>query len=154
MIDRLRLTLARLTMMQVLPANADSDERRVFDNATLDQIADELGNPGLLRFAAGQPVIHAGEAGALMYLPRQGHVTIVSNGRTLERVGVGGVFGEMTLVDRTTRAADAVAETDCTLMTVNRRQFLDLVQSNPAFGLSLLKLLALRLRAATMRLSH
>ena len=154
MIDRLRLTLARLAMMKALPDEEDGDGHRVFDNATLDQIADELGNPTLLHFAAGQPVIHAGEAGVLMYLPRAGHVAIVTGGHTLEHVGVGGVFGEMTLVDRTTRAASAVAETDCALMTVNRNQFLDLVQTNPAFGLSLLKLIALRLRAATMRLSN
>jgi CRP-like cAMP-binding protein len=153
MIDRLRLTLARLAMRKALPDD-DGDELRVFDNATLDQIADELGNPGLVRFAAGQPIINAGEAGVLMYLPREGHVAIMTDGRTLEHVGNGGVFGEMTLVDRTTRAASAIAETDCSLMTVNRKQFLELVQTNPAFGLSLLKLIALRLRAATMRLSN
>jgi CRP-like cAMP-binding protein len=153
MIDRLRLTLARLAMMKALPDDA-GDEHRVFDDATLDQIADELGNPPLLQFAAEQAIIHAGEAGVLMYLPRAGRVAIMTDGCTLEHVGVGGVFGEMTLVDRTTRAASAVAETDCALMAVNRQQFLDLVQTNPAFGLSLLKLLALRLRAATLRLSH
>ncbi len=88
-----------------------------------------------------------------MYLPREGRVAITADGRTLERVGVGGVFGEMALVDRATRAANAVAETDCALMAVNRKQFLELVQTNPAFGLSLLKLLAQRLQAATIQSS-
>ncbi len=49
MIDRLRLTLARLTMMKALPDNVAGDERRVFDDETLDEIARELGNPELLR---------------------------------------------------------------------------------------------------------
>jgi CRP/FNR family cyclic AMP-dependent transcriptional regulator len=71
----------------------------------------------------------------------------------LERVGVGGVFGEMALVTRTTRAADAVAETDCALIAVNRTQLRTLVQANPAFGLSLLKLVARRLQAVTIQVS-
>jgi CRP/FNR family cyclic AMP-dependent transcriptional regulator len=150
MLDRLRLRLARLTMMKTLPAGFADHERRVFDDKTLDEIAGEIGNPGLLRFTAGQPIINAGEAGVLMYLPRAGRVAITADGRTLEHVGVGGAFGEMALVDRKTRAASAVAETDCALMAVNRKQFLELVQINPAFGLSLLKLFGQRLQAATI----
>ena len=149
MIDRLRLRLARLTMLKALPANAGS-ERRVFDEATLDEIGRKLGNPRLLKFTAGQTIINAGESGVLMYLPREGRVSIVVDGKKLERVGPGGVFGEMALVDRSTRAANAVAETDCALMAVNRKQFLELVQTNPAFGLSLLKVLGQRLQATTV----
>ena len=89
-----------------------------------------------------------------MYLPREGRVAITAGSRTLERVGVGGVFGEMALVDHAPRAANAVAETDCALMAVNRKQLRQLVQSNPEFGLSLLKLVAQRLQATTIRLSQ
>jgi CRP/FNR family cyclic AMP-dependent transcriptional regulator len=153
MIDRLRLTQARLTMMKALPDNSAGGERRVFDNETLDKIAGELGDPALLNFTAGQTIINAGEAGVLMYLPRKGRVAITANSRTLEHVGVGGVFGEMALVERAARAANAVAETDCALMAVNRKQFLQLVQTNPTFGLSLLKLLGQRLQAATVLLA-
>jgi CRP/FNR family cyclic AMP-dependent transcriptional regulator len=151
MIDRLRLRLARLTMLKALPDNIAADERRVFDDDTLDELAGELGNPQLTRFAAGQTIINAGEAGVLMYLPRAGRVAITAAGRMLEHVGAGGVFGEMALVDRAPRSANAVAETDCALMAVNRKQFLELVQTKPAFGLSLLKLLGQRLQAATVQ---
>lgn len=153
MIGRLRLALARLTMMKARPDKVADDERRVFDDDTLDEIASRLGNPPLSRFMPGQTIIKAGEAGVLMYLPRSGYVTITAAGRMLERVGVGGVFGEMALVDRASRAANAVAETECELMSVNRKQFLELVQTNPAFSLSLLKLLGQRLQAATSQLS-
>ena len=149
MIDRLRLTLARLAMKKALPATAAGDERRVFDDATLDEVAGNLGNPRLMKFTAGQTIINAGESGVLMYVPREGRVAITADGRTLERVGPGGVFGEMALVDSAKRAANAVAETDCALMAVNRKQFLELVQTNPAFGLLLLKVLGQRLQAAT-----
>jgi CRP-like cAMP-binding protein len=153
MIDRLRLTLAHLIMMKALPAHLADDVRRVFDDDTLDELAGELGDPQLSRFAAGQTIINAGEAGVLMYLPREGRVAITAAGRMLEHVGVGGVFGEMALVDREPRSANAVAETDCALLAVNRKQFLELVQTNPAFGLSLLKLLGQRLQAVTIQSS-
>jgi CRP/FNR family cyclic AMP-dependent transcriptional regulator len=153
MIDRLRLTLARLTMQKALPDNAAAEERRVFDDGTLDEIISKLGNPALLRYNRGKSILKTGEAGVLMYLPREGRVTITADGRTLEHVGVGGVFGEMALVSRAPRAANAVAETDCALIAVNRTQLRQLVQSNPAFGLSLLKLVAQRLQAVTIRAS-
>ena len=149
MIDRLRLRLARLTMLKALPDKLASGERRVFDDSTLKEIASNLGNPRLLKFTAGQKIINAGETGVLMYLPREGRVAITAEGKTLEQVGPGGVFGEMALVDRAARVANAVAATDCSLLAVNRKQFLDLVQNNPAFGLSLLTVLGQRLQAVT-----
>ena len=153
MIDRLRLTLARLTMLKALPEKAAGDERRVFDDKTLDEIAFRLSNPALVRYPAGKPIITAGEAGVLMYVLREGRVAITAGGRTLEHVGVGGVFGEMALVSQAPRAASAVAETDCALMAVNRNQLRQLVQANPAFGLSLLKLVAKRLQAVSIQSS-
>jgi CRP-like cAMP-binding protein len=153
MIGRLRLTLARLTMMKALPESSTSDKRRVFDDKTLSEIEQQLSNPALVRYQTGQTIISSGETGVLMYLVREGRVAIMADGHTLEHVGVGGVFGEMALVDRNTRAASAVAETDCALITVNRRQLLELVQAKPEFGLSLLKLLGQRLQAATIQLS-
>jgi CRP-like cAMP-binding protein len=150
MIDRLRLRTARLIMLKAIPDKIAASERRVFDEATLDEIARKLGSPRLLKFSAGQTIIKAAEKGVLMYLPREGRVVISADGNTLEHVGVGGVFGEMALVDQAARTANAAAETNCELMAVNRKQFLELVQTNPAFGLSLLKVLGQRLQAATL----
>ncbi len=149
MIGRVRLRLARLAMLKQAPAGG-SDTRRVFDNATLDEIAAELGNPQPLKFAAGHAIFNAGEPGVRMYLPREGRVAITVDGKTLEQVGPGGVFGEMALVDSAKRAASAVAETNCELMAVNRNQFLELVKTKPAIGMSLLKVLGQRLQAVTV----
>ena len=149
MIGRLRLRLARLAMLKQAPAG-NGGSRRVFDDATLDEIATELGNPQLLKFTAGHTIFHAGEPGVRMYLPRAGRVAIMVEGRTLDHIGPGGVFGEMALVESAKRAASAVAETNCELLAVNRKQFLDLVQTKPAIGLSLLKVLGQRLQAVTV----
>lgn len=50
------------------------------------------------------------------------------------------------LVDQAPRSADATAETDCVLLAINRKLFLDLVKSEPAFGITLLSATAERLR--------
>ena len=149
MIDRIRLRLARLSMMKAIPEKLATAERRVFDDSMLDELTRQLGDPRPLKFKAGQSIMKAGEKGVMCYLVREGLVAITADDKKLERVSVGGVFGEMALVDRANRAANAVAETDCALLAVNRKQFLDLVQSDPAFGMSLLKVLGQRLLAVT-----
>ena len=147
MIDRLRLTLARLATRHALPDRAAGEERRVFDESTVDALVRKLGNLPLFAFQAGRRVFSAGDSAVSMYIVREGRVAIVADGRTLEHVGPGGVFGEMALLDGATRAADAVATTDCALLPVSRTQFLNLVKGDPEFGLSLLKALGARLGA-------
>jgi CRP-like cAMP-binding protein len=64
------------------------------------------------------------------------------------------MFGEMALVDRSARAATATAETDCSLLAINRNDFLELVKSKPAFGASLLKSVALRMQQLAMQVAQ
>ena len=64
----------------------------------------------------------------------------------VERLGPGGVFGEMALIDQSPRLANAAAETDCALLAINRNVFLNLVKSAPTFGISLLAATAERVR--------
>jgi len=87
-----------------------------------------------------------GEAGIFMYVVMDGAVRITVKDSVVEVVRSGGVFGEMALVDQSKRAATASAATDCNLLSINRNDFLSLIKSNPAFGVSLLRALASRLR--------
>jgi CRP-like cAMP-binding protein len=64
----------------------------------------------------------------------------------VELVGPGGVFGEMALIDQSPRSANAVAESDCQLLAINRTVFLSLVKSDPTFGIALLGSMAERVR--------
>jgi len=149
MVNRFRLTLARLAIKNALPEAGSSEERPAFDGPMLDRIAAILEPATLLRFAAHQTIISAGDPGVFMYFPREGRVAIVHQDKTLQRVGVGSVFGEMALIDSAARSAKVVAESDCVLMAVNRAQFLQLVRASPDIGLSLLGIMARRLQSAT-----
>lgn len=154
MIKRLRLALA----MQRLgnPAATGTPETiptsgTVFDAALLKDLTSNF--PA--RPPAFQPknavIMREGEAGIFMYVVMDGIVRISAGDKIVELVKAGGVFGEMALVDQSKRAASAAAGSDCNLMSINRNDFLALIRSNPAFGLSLLKALAIRLRNTNRR---
>jgi CRP-like cAMP-binding protein len=98
------------------------------------------------RFAAGQPIFNQGEAGSTMYVVHEGEVDLLVNGQKVEKLGPGGVLGEMGLIDAAPRSASAVARTDCKLIPVNRERFGLLVQHTPDFALQIMRVMAGRLR--------
>jgi CRP-like cAMP-binding protein len=81
-----------------------------------------------------------------MFVVESGEVNIVKDGKIVETIPTDGFFGEMSLIDDTARSADAVAHTDCRLLTVNRRRFLFMVEEVPLFALHVMKGMADRLR--------
>lgn len=144
MIGRLRAMLAQHS--GTLSTPGVMKESRVFDKTLMATLADGLGDRATVRYERGKVIMVAGQAGALMYAVSEGRVAISIRGALVERVGPGGVFGEMALVDQSPRAANAVAETDCVLLAINRQVFLNLVKAEPTFGISLLGAMAERLR--------
>ena len=144
MIGRLRAMIARLSGVPSAPA--ELKESRVFDRTLMASLVEGLGDRATVRYDRGKVIMVAGQAGALMYVVSEGRVAISIRGAVVERVGPGGVFGEMALVDQSPRAANAVAETDCVLLAINRLVFLNLVKADPTFGISLLAAMAERLR--------
>lgn len=150
MMNRLRMTLAMLAVSKALHGH-EARERRVFDETLLAALVEALHHRTPQHCPLNKVVMKEGEAGVFMYIVLEGRVTVSIKGKAVEHVGPGGVFGEMALVDQSPRAATATAETDCDLLAINRNDFLDLVKSNPAFGVSLLKAAADRLRTMTER---
>jgi CRP-like cAMP-binding protein len=91
-------------------------------------------------------ILTEGEVGAFMYLVLEGRVKVSIKERIVETIGSGGVLGEMALVDQAPRIGTAVADTDVSMLAINRKDFLLFVKTKPDFSLSLLKALAERLR--------
>jgi len=143
MVQRLRQSLAKLG---ATAAGAPTERSDVLDKKTLAGLQSELARQEPALYPAGRVIMSAGAAGAFMYVVLEGRVAITVGTSMVERVGPGGMFGEMALVDRATRAATATAETDCSLLAINRNDFLELVRAKPAFGASLLKSIALRMQ--------
>jgi CRP-like cAMP-binding protein len=97
-------------------------------------------------FAAGETVFLEGEPGYTMYVILKGQVEIRVGEKTLEVVGPGSVIGEMALIDLSPRSATAIAQDDCTLAPIDDLQFLSLVVRRPRFALSVMEIMANRLR--------
>ena len=151
MVNRLRQSLAKLGGGGVRAAVERSD---VLDRKTLEGLQRELGGSGPAIFPAGRVVMSAGAAGAYMYVVTEGRVAISVNGQVVERVGPGGMFGEMALVDRSARAATATAETYCSLLAISRNDFVNLVKARPEFGASLLKAIAVRMQQLALQVAR
>ena len=144
MIMRLRGMIAKLS--GVPSGTQTKQQTRVFDKNLLASMVKGLGEQSVVRYEKGKVIMVAGQTGALMYVVIDGFVGISIRGALVERVGQGGIFGEMALIDQSPRAANASAETDCALLAINRQVFLNLVKSEPTFGISLLGAMAERLR--------
>jgi len=152
MIGRLRETIARLAEQTTLQGDAVLKESVVFDPRRLAELADGLSSDPPLYFDRGKSIVQEGQTGLRMYAVLEGRVAVsMMGGGVIERLGPGGVFGELALLDQAPRAASAVAETDCSLLPINRTAFLLLVKTSPEFAESLLGSLAERLRLLTSR---
>ena len=149
MISRIRLTLATLKMRGGLAAKDAGNEGRVMDFAALNVMMRALGEKARMHYPVNRTIITEGTAGVFMYAVIEGSVVISIQQKVVERVGPGGVFGELALIDQGARAASAVAASDCTLLAVDRNSFLDLVRKRPEIGVELLKNLSERLRYLT-----
>jgi CRP/FNR family transcriptional regulator, cyclic AMP receptor protein len=95
---------------------------------------------------AGELIFAEGDPADRMYLVSDGSVALSIGDRLVETVGPGGLFGEMAVIDREPRSATAVAETDATLVSIDKRRFWYLVQETPYFAEIVMRVMAQRLR--------
>ena len=103
-------------------------------------------------FKAGDIIFKAGDIGHEFFVVKSGKVAVRLGNRTLETLAEGEVFGEMALIDSEPRSASVIAETDCTVVPVGEKQFLYMTTEAPYFALSLMRVLAERLRTANTAL--
>ena len=153
MVQRLRESIAKLGAASA-PVSAPAERSDILDKKTLAALRSELAAQEPAVFPAGKVILSVGAVGAFMYVVLEGRVAITIGNSVVERVGSGGIFGEIALVDRSARAATATAETDCKLLAINRGDVLNLVKSNPAFGASLMKSIALRMQQLALQVAR
>ncbi len=106
---------------------------------------------------AGSTLFFQGDEPDALYVIRRGQVQIRSSGpdgqdlilNTLRR---GQSFGEIALLDGTTRTASALAITKVTLLRIPRKQFIALVRQNPDLAQDVIRVLCRRIRTNEARL--
>lgn len=149
MIGRIRGAVAQMGKVSAT-AEANIRESAVFDKTALGILARALAQT-TVRYDRGAAIVKEGQVGVLMYVVLEGRLAVSIQGKLVERIGAGGVFGEMALVDRTPRLATVTAETPCALLAIARNTFLDLIRASPEFAVSLLGAVGERARFIASR---
>jgi len=114
------------------------------------QLLANAGSPPI-SFRPGEVIFREGDKGNNMYVVRSGEVDIELDGKVLETLARGSIFGEMALIDGSPRAATARAKTNCDVAAISEKSFLFLVDEVPDFALHVMRTLADRLRRMDRR---
>ena len=123
---------------------------------SLAQVSEET------KYRGGEVVFTEHSSGAEVYIIKKGKVCIElglkgkPNTATIQRLGVGQIFGELTLVDRRNRSATAMCDNDCEIITIDRDKLDELFERDSRLGYivirNLAQLLAVRLRRTDLML--
>jgi CRP/FNR family transcriptional regulator, cyclic AMP receptor protein len=149
MIRRIRDALGRRNPGGA-PSEGKMKESVVFDKSALAILARALSQT-TVRYERNKVIVKEGQAGVMMYVVLDGRLAVSIRDKLVEKIGPGGVFGEMALVERTPRLATVVSETDCGLLAFGRNTLLDLVKASPDFAVSLLGAVSDRARFIASR---
>jgi serine phosphatase RsbU (regulator of sigma subunit) len=112
----------------------------------LDVLALFANVPNYVVYPSGQVLVTEGELGDTMFILLEGELAITIEGRSIDHLTTGSVFGEMALVDSRPRSATVTAISDCKIIPINRERFAELVSDNPQFGLEVMRIMSSRLR--------
>jgi uncharacterized membrane protein len=107
------------------------------DRATLAAVVD------VRRVAAGETLFNAGAPGESLFVVRSGEIELFIKDTAGQRiplaiVGMGEVFGELALLDRSPRTATAIAMQSSELIELDREDLLLLFRTSPEAALRLL----------------
>ena len=107
---------------------------------------------------AGKVIFQKHDPGDSLLAVISGRVKIVSlsnDGREiiLSHMAAGEIFGELALLDGGERSADAVAETDCELLVIQRRDFERFLHEHVDVAIRLLAIVAQRVRHTSDQVS-
>ena len=81
-----------------------------------------------------------------MYVVTHGEVDIVSDGKVIDHLEDGELFGEMAMIDKVSRSADAIAVRDCEIVQIDEARFRYMVEHNPDFAMDVIRMVTARLR--------
>jgi CRP-like cAMP-binding protein len=108
-------------------------------------------SPETRKYGVGQPIFEKGDVGFELLVIKQGEVEIRLGERVLRTLSAGDIFGEMALVDDSTRSASAIALSDVEIVPISEKQFVNLIRETPSFALDVMRVLAQRLRDETRK---
>jgi CRP-like cAMP-binding protein len=107
-----------------------------------------------VEFGAGRVIARQGEIGTGFFVVVEGEARVVRDGATLARLGPGGFFGELSVLDGLPRVAQVVADKPTRCLAIASWDFERVLLDHPALTLAILRELAGRLRSVTEQQHH
>lgn len=125
--------------------NEGKKEDTKLSASMLDELKAKLGDSALTVVPEKRVLFQKGASALLMYVILDGQMIIGVDNKVVGRSGPGDIVGEIALVTpQHSRTASVVTETRCSLLAINRPTLLELIQSMPAFGMALLRVVSSR----------
>jgi len=145
MAERLRRSVEKLLATSTAPI-APSTRVQGLSRVDVAEVAHIIGKTAPSPMKAGDALIAKGALGAMMFVLVAGQVATAIDGRVVEYLGPGGIFGETAMLGKVRRGASVTAQTDGAWLPLTRNDFLRVVAANPAIGVALLRSMSERIR--------
>ena len=104
------------------------------------------------RYEKGEPIFKEGDEGDSMFIIFDGSVSIHSGVKEIARLEKGSSLGEMALLDKEPRSADATAGQNVVLLKINQVGFYELMEGNSEIMKQIIRLLTGRIRDMNTKL--
>jgi CRP-like cAMP-binding protein len=107
-----------------------------------------------IEYGAGQYIVRQGQVGTGFYLVAKGSVRVIRGSEVVAVLGPSEFFGELSVLDQAPRNAHVVAAEPTTCLALASWDFTRILERNPKIALSVLRVMARRLRAAVDHPRH
>lgn len=139
--------LAELPALEDVAAERSEAEIAVERQETTDPLTLLRDARNVRALQAGEVLFKEGDPAQSLYIVKSGELRIKSGNVVYEDVGVGGIVGEMGLVEqRMPRSATVYALIATEVVEIDEQRFFALVERIPSFAIAVMRVLSRRLR--------
>jgi CRP/FNR family cyclic AMP-dependent transcriptional regulator len=101
--------------------------------------------PGFSNFAPGDTIINQGDNADLVYTLIEGHADAVCDGVKVGEIHQNEIFGALAVFTGQPRIASVIARTECTVMMVNKDDFVQLIYQQPQISVGVIEEMAAKI---------
>lgn len=108
----------------------------------------------VIEFPAGRYIVRQGQIGTGFYLIVAGRARVIRGSETLNTLGPGDFFGELSVLDQSPRMAHVLTEEPTTCLALASWEFTKLLEKNPKVTLQIMREVVHRLRTTSEQHRH
>lgn len=124
------------------------------DQEQIEQVAERVQRR---EFAPGVTLFHQDMPGTMLYMVESGSVRVISIGRTgqeltLNVIGAGEIFGELSILDNQQRSATAITLAPTVVWLLSQSDLKEFMRNYPSVNQAMIQILVKRVRSTARRL--